>query len=84
LRTQNEYYKPERYQHDITSTISIKKQPELLKHRIRKDTELDDETFRIGVEIEGCFIDDKGRPVDAKPLIRELAGTRAELDLEYA
>lgn len=42
-----------------------------------------DETFRVGVEIEGCLLDNKGVPVNAAPLIEELKGTTHELDFEY-
>jgi hypothetical protein len=43
-----------------------------LKFRVQRDTERTDETFRIGVEVEGCLLDNKGIPVNAEPLIREL------------
>jgi gamma-glutamylcysteine synthetase len=42
-----------------------------------------DESFRVGVEVEGCLIDNKGVPVNAAPLIEELKGTIHELDFEY-
>lgn len=54
-----------------------------LKFRVQRDTERTDETFRIGVEVEGCLLDNKGIPVNAEPLIRELEGTAYEIDYEY-
>jgi gamma-glutamyl:cysteine ligase YbdK (ATP-grasp superfamily) len=54
-----------------------------LKFRVHQDTERTDETFRIGVEVEGCLLDNKGTPVNADPLIKELVGTAYEIDYEY-
>ena len=54
-----------------------------LKLRVQRDTEKTDETFRVGVEVEGCLLDNKGIPVNAGPLIRELQGTTYEIDYEY-
>jgi gamma-glutamyl:cysteine ligase YbdK (ATP-grasp superfamily) len=54
-----------------------------LKLRVQRDTEKTDETFRVGVEVEGCLLDNKGIPVNAEPLIRELQGTTYEIDYEY-
>jgi hypothetical protein len=62
---------------------SILKQAEELKNRVRRDSIRYDETFRVGVEVEGCLLDNKGVPVNAAPLIEELKGTRYELDFEY-
>jgi gamma-glutamyl:cysteine ligase YbdK (ATP-grasp superfamily) len=65
------------------SYSSISKQAQELKDRIHRDSERYDETFRVGVEIEGCLLDNKGVPVNAAPLIEELKGTTHELDFEY-
>lgn len=54
-----------------------------MKDRIRSDSERYDETFRVGVEVEGCLLDNKAMPVNAAPLIEELKGTMHELDFEY-
>ena len=62
---------------------SILKQAEELKNRVRRDSIRYDETFRVGVEVEGCLLDNKGVPVNAAPLIEELKGTIYELDFEY-
>ena len=67
---------------DIFSSY-ILKQAEQLRNRVQKDSIRYDETFRVGVEVEGCLLDDKGVPVNALPLIEELKGTRYELDFEY-
>jgi gamma-glutamyl:cysteine ligase YbdK (ATP-grasp superfamily) len=54
-----------------------------LKFRVHQDAERTDETFRVGVEVEGCLLDNKGIPVNAEPLIRELERTTYEIDYEY-
>ena len=41
-----------------------------MKTRIHHDSERYDETFRVGVEIEACLLDDNGIPVNAEPLIK--------------
>jgi gamma-glutamyl:cysteine ligase YbdK (ATP-grasp superfamily) len=61
----------------------IDQQLQELRLRVQRDTERADETFRVGVEVEGCLLDNKGIPVNAEPLIRELAGTTYEIDYEY-
>ena len=66
-----------------TFSSYILKQAEELKNRVQKDSIRYDETFRVGVEVEGCLLDDKGVPVNAVPLIEELKGTTYELDFEY-
>lgn len=66
-----------------TSYSFILKQAEELKNRAHRDSIRYDETFRVGVEIEGCLLDNKGVPVNAAPLIEELKGTTHELDFEY-
>jgi hypothetical protein len=43
-----------------------------MKTRIHHDSYRYDETFRVGVEIEACLLDDNGIPVNADPLIKEL------------
>ena len=55
-----------------------------MKTRIHYDSERYDETFRVGVEIEACLLDDNGIPVNANPLIKELEGTKHKVDYEYA
>jgi gamma-glutamyl:cysteine ligase YbdK (ATP-grasp superfamily) len=62
---------------------SISNQAQELKDRVHRDSERYDETFRVGVEIEGCLLDNKGIPINAAPLIEELKGTTHELDFEY-
>lgn len=42
---------------------SIAKQANEIKTRIHHDSKRYDETFRVGVEIEACLLDDNGRPV---------------------
>ena len=54
-----------------------------MKNRAHRDSIRYDETFRVGVEIEGCLLDNRGVPVNAAPLIEELKGTTHELDFEY-
>lgn len=54
-----------------------------LKSRVHHDAERIDETFRVGVEIEGCLLDKDGIPVNAELLIKEHQGTSHLLDYEY-
>ena len=54
-----------------------------LKNRVHQDAERIDETFRVGVEIEGCLLDKNGIPINAEPLIKEHQGTSHILDYEY-
>lgn len=54
-----------------------------LKFRVHQDAERTDETFRVGVEVEGCLLDNNGIPVSAEPLIRELERSTYEIDYEY-
>jgi gamma-glutamylcysteine synthetase len=68
---------------DNNSSFFISKQAQELKDRIRSDSERYDETFRVGVEVEGFLLDNKAMPVNAAPLIEELKGTMHELDFEY-
>jgi len=65
------------------NSFFISKQAQELKDRIRNDSERYDETFRVGVEVEGFLLDNKAMPVNAAPLIEELKGTMHELDYEY-
>ncbi len=62
---------------------SIQRQVQELKDRVHRDAERVDETFRVGVEVEACLLDEKGIPVNAEPLIKELQGTTYEIDYEY-
>ncbi len=68
----------------ITSDIAsnIIKQAEKLKARVRSHASRIDENFKVGVEIEVCLIDGKGKPVDAKPVI-ELLRRYHDIDFEY-
>ena len=54
-----------------------------LKERVHQDAGRVDENYRIGVEIEGCLLDNKSIPVNAEPLIKELEGSIYEIDYEY-
>ena len=54
-----------------------------LKARVHQDAGRTDENYRIGVEIEGCLLDNKAIPVNAEPLIKELEGSIYEIDYEY-
>jgi gamma-glutamyl:cysteine ligase YbdK (ATP-grasp superfamily) len=65
------------------SEILISNQADDLKERVHRDSERYDETFRVGVEIEGCLVDNKGTLVNAAPLIEALNGKRHKLDFEY-
>ncbi|HXV88172.1 MAG TPA: hypothetical protein VD710_03655 [Nitrososphaeraceae archaeon] len=62
---------------------SFERQIQELRKRIHRDGDKIDETFRVGVEIEGCLLDKKGTPVNAEPLIKELEGSAYEIDYEY-
>ena len=65
------------------SNFSLDRQVQELKDRVHHDAERVDEAFRVGVEVEACLLDEKGIPVTAEPLIKELAGTAYEIDYEY-
>jgi hypothetical protein len=65
------------------SNFSLDRQVQGLKDRVPHDAERVDEAFRVGVEVEACLLDEKGIPVTAEPLIKELAGTTYEIDYEY-
>jgi gamma-glutamyl:cysteine ligase YbdK (ATP-grasp superfamily) len=65
------------------SNFSLDRQVQELKDRVHHDAERVDEAFRVGVEVEACLLDEKGIPVTAEPLIKELAGTTYEIDYEY-
>jgi len=54
-----------------------------LKARVHQDAGRTDENYRIGVEIEGCLLDNKAIPVNAEPLIKELEGSIYEIYYEY-
>lgn len=54
-----------------------------LKEHVHQDAGRADEIYRIGVEIEGCLLDNKSIPVNAEPLIKELEGSIYEIDYEY-
>ena len=53
-----------------------------LKKRVQEDDQRIDEFYRVGVEIEGCLLDDKALPVNAYPLIKELS-SKYHVDTEY-
>src|SRR4029078_5697543 len=65
------------------SNFSLDMQVQELKDRVHHDAERVDEAFRVGVEVEACLLDEKGIPVTAEPLIKELSGTAYEIDYEY-
>ncbi|MDP9015678.1 MAG: hypothetical protein M3M87_02830, partial [Thermoproteota archaeon] len=53
-----------------------------LKKRIQDDHQRIDESYRVGVEVEACLLDDKAQPVNAHPLIKELC-SKYDVDSEY-
>ena len=67
----------------------IEKQAEELKFRARKDSARYDPLFKVGTEVEACLLDDKGRSVNASPLIKELQNSQffqnsgCMIDYEY-
>lgn len=63
-------------------STAIQRQADELKARARKHASRRDEDFRVGVEIEVCLLDDRGRPVDASPVIEALQG-KHDVDYEY-
>jgi gamma-glutamyl:cysteine ligase YbdK (ATP-grasp superfamily) len=70
--------------HDFNYNFyTITKQAQDLKQRIQRDSEKYDEKFRLGIEIEVCLVDRKGKPVNTQPLIEELKGTEYQIDSEY-
>jgi len=50
----------------------IARQANELKAMARSHSARTDENFKVGVEIEICLIDAKGKPVDARPAIERL------------
>ncbi|HYP42622.1 MAG TPA: hypothetical protein VEQ18_01225 [Candidatus Nitrosocosmicus sp.] len=53
-----------------------------IKKRIQDDHQRIDESYRVGVEVEACLLDDKAQPVNAHPLIKELS-SKYDVDSEY-
>ncbi|MGN6560881.1 MAG: glutamate-cysteine ligase family protein [Candidatus Nitrosocosmicus sp.] len=53
-----------------------------LKRRVQADDNRIDESYRVGVEVEACLLDDKALPVNASPLIKELS-SKYKVDSEY-
>ncbi|MBA3286351.1 MAG: hypothetical protein H0U27_15005 [Nitrosopumilus sp.] len=62
---------------------SLTNHAEEIKQNIQNDNERNDPIFLVGIEIEGCLLNDKGLPVDAAPLIEESFNTKHPLDYEY-
>ena len=62
---------------------SIEMQIQELKTRVHHDASRIDEIFKIGVEIEGCLLDQKAVPVSAEPLIKEFEVSTHQIDYEY-
>ncbi|MBA3978011.1 MAG: hypothetical protein H0X50_07465 [Nitrosopumilus sp.] len=56
---------------------------EEIKQNIHHDKKRNDPIFLVGIEIEGCLLNDKGLPVDAAPLIEASLNTKHPLDYEY-
>jgi gamma-glutamylcysteine synthetase len=54
------------------NTNKIIRQAEELKAKVHSHAARTDENFKVGVEIEVCLIDDRGTPVDARPVIELL------------
>jgi gamma-glutamyl:cysteine ligase YbdK (ATP-grasp superfamily) len=61
----------------------IIKQAEELKAQVHSHAARTDENFKVGVEIEVCLIDDRGIPVDARPVIESLQHHHHDIDFEY-
>ncbi|MER3408465.1 MAG: hypothetical protein C4292_07085 [Nitrososphaera sp.] len=62
---------------------AIQKQVDELKARIRSHADRRDENFRVGVEIEVCLLDGRGRPVPSAPVIEALKKYGHDVDYEY-
>ena len=56
---------------------------EEIKQNIQFDHKRNDPVFLVGIEIEGCLLNDKGRPIDASALIEKSLNTKYPLDYEY-
>jgi len=54
-----------------------------IKQNIQFDHKRDDPVFLVGIEIEGCLLNDKGHPIDASALIEKSLNTKYPLDYEY-
>jgi len=54
-----------------------------IKQNIQFDHKREDPVFLVGIEIEGCLLNDKGRPIDASALIEKSLNTKYPLDYEY-
>ncbi len=62
---------------------SLTNHAEEIKQNIQHDNKRNDPIFLVGIEIEGCLLNDKGLSVDAAPLIEESINTKHPLDYEY-
>lgn len=62
---------------------SLTNHAEEIKQNIQHDSKRNDPIFLVGIEIEGCLLNDKGLSVDAAPLIEESINTKHPLDYEY-
>ena len=54
-----------------------------IKQNIQFDHKREDPVFLVGIELEGCLLNDKGRPIDASALIEKSLNTKYPLDYEY-
>jgi hypothetical protein len=54
-----------------------------IKQNILCNWDRDDALFLVGIEIEGCLLNDKGNSVDASSLIEKSVSTKYPLDYEY-
>ena len=54
-----------------------------VKQNIQYDYKRNDPAFVVGIEIEGCLLNDKGLPIDASSLIDKSINTKYPLDYEY-
>jgi len=54
-----------------------------IKQNIQFDHKRNDPVFLVGIEIEGCLLNDKGRPIDTSALIEKSLNTKYPLDYEY-
>lgn len=62
---------------------AIQRQAAELKARVRSHADRRDENFRVGVEIEVCLLDGRGRPVAAAPVVDALRDGGYDADYEY-
>ena len=67
----------------INTHSVIEEEAKKIKERILRDISKKDEIFRIGIEIEGCLLDESSNPVNSSEVIEYFKQSKYILDHEY-